>query len=256
MSYKNEVKSNKPVVFLTTPTSATASMWRIIQTISGSKYKLIRFTDDFYHKGQLEDIQNTLLPIEARNLLLFNTPMFFNFEQPLGEFRYLINVRDPRDLLCNMYHWALIHPDPAENDAAFNERIRVVKEIGINKFVLNKDIKVFYANIIKLWNLKNDLNLDVVPVTYSNLCTNFDVFISKISSFLSQELTDNVLLALSNERVDKLTENKDWIGNQWQGSDILPGRYLEELDINTIEQLNINYEQEIAFCNLLDGEES
>tara|TARA_R110001583_G_scaffold195533_1_gene375565 strand:- start:9026 stop:9781 length:756 start_codon:yes stop_codon:yes gene_type:complete len=250
----NNINNNKPIVFLTTPTSATASMWRIISLINRNLYKMVRYTDEFYHNGELEKIKTSLLPSECGNIILFNTPMFFNFEQDLTSFRYMVNVRDPRDLLCNMYHWALVHPDPSENDKSFRERIDLVRKTGIDQFVMDKDIKVFYSNIIKLWEMKKVVGFNGTSITYSKLCTDFDSFIDRISNFINSPITSKELKKLETERIEKLSTNKDWIGNHWNGSDVLPGRYKNELQSSTITWLNNKYRNEIDFCNMLDKE--
>ena len=66
-----------------------------------------------------------------------------------------------------------------------------------------------------------------------------------MSKFLDVELTDSILSELENERVTKLNTNPNWIGNKWAGSDIIPGRYKNELKPQTIKILNDKFKNQL-----------
>ena len=74
--------------------------------------------------------------------------------------------------------------------------------------------------------------------SYARLCLDFDFFIERAADFLEVELTPELRDKLEIERIEKLAENPKWIGNKWEGSDTMPGRYKRELKPETIEILN------------------
>lgn len=241
--------SAKPsVIYLTTPTSATASMWRILTVMSSDKFKLNRFTDSFYQTGNLQGLEQSTPP-PLNNLILFNVPHHFPMSINLKDYCFALNVRDPRDLLCNMYHWKKVHTEPGLSDGDLVSRKIQLEEDGIDKFVLSKDISSFYSNIIQL-----DEVVDCEKkyyLTYSLLCTDFEGFLRRAGELLCVDigaLTEEQNQLLDLERPNNLRENVNWIGNQWSGSDLMPGRYLKELSASTIDALNVKYKNEIDFC--------
>jgi len=97
----------KTIIFLTTQTSGTGSMMRIYKELIQKKYKMIRVIDLF---NKREDIKN-YIPDKENCFVLLNTPHrvsspIFN----LKDYRYIINIRDPRDRICNSLYWAYQHP--------------------------------------------------------------------------------------------------------------------------------------------------
>lgn len=242
----------KSIIFLTTPTSATASMWRILSMLaSETEYELNRYTDSFYLSGKLEDLKNAIPP-EEDNIILFNTPQLLNQNLDLSKYRFIINARDPRDISCNQYFWALQHPSPIKSEEELAKERENIKSNGIDQYVINKDNAIYYKEIISVTTSNNIINDDKILASYALLCINFDIYIERLAKFLNIELTQDLIEKLSPERTDNLSNNKDWIGKQWSGSDILPGRYKKELKKETIDLLNSRYEEILLFLHKYD----
>lgn len=232
-------------VFLTTPTSATASMWRVISCLARKSIELNRFTDKFYHENSLADLEQALVPVDGR-IHLHNVPHLFNSNHALDSYKFIVNVRDPRDLLCNMYHWKLVHPEPGLSDEDLQSRKHEIELKGIDDFVLRNDVTAYYSQIMSIVEKLDSSRL--LFATYSNLCLDFDRLIPAFAKFLGIELTQSHWEDLSIERVENLESNESWIGTQWKGSDVLPGRHKHELKSDTIEKLNAKYDGIIRFC--------
>lgn len=246
--------SVKPsVIYLTTPTSATASMWRILTVMSSTKFNVNRFTDSFYQAGNLQALeQSTPPPLD--NLILFNVPHHFPMDINIKHYYFALNVRDPRDLLCNMYHWKMVHTEPGLSERDLASRKTQLEKVGIDNFVLSKDISSFYSNIIQLDSMIS--HEKKYYLTYSLLCTDFEKFLKRASELLFVDidsLTEEQNQLLDLERPNSLRENTNWIGNQWPGSDVMPGRHLKELSASTIDALNVKYKNEIDFCVRVDS---
>lgn len=242
---------NNNFIFLTTPTSATASIWRVLSILGCGEFIFKRYTDDFYHSNRLEKLLDAeIIEYQEAHVLLHNVPQYLNLDQSFESFKFIINVREPKDLLCNMYYWALVHPDPNLSDEELIEKREVIKGKGIDGFVLNNDITLFYEPIMQL--VESLPNSEYRFLTYSNMCLDFDDSIKRIAKFLNVKMTKNHWDQLLPERVSNLKDNGSWIGNSWEGSDILPGRYLKELSTDTIEKLNFKYEKIIKFVSEAD----
>lgn len=239
----------KSVIYLTTPTSATASMWRIFTTLTSGYYEHLRITDTYYESGKLSELLN-VAPPQTNNLILFNTPNFLSKKVSSDNYKFLINIRDPRDLVCNQYYWALQHPVPNLSADEIEARHKKLLEIGIDNFAKNKDNLFYYQRIMEI--VRSSPKEAYQFVTYAQLCMDFDNFIKRSADFLNVEITENHLASLDIERIDKLGANPAWIGNQWQGSDIWPGRHKRELKTETITKLNFQYREVLDFLREFD----
>lgn len=230
----------KSYVFFTTQTSATASMWRIFTTIVGDKLQHEHFVHKYYLVDNLEALKTADIP-DKNYLIQFNNPVFFNKDLDLNRYKFIINYRDPRDRLCNKFHWNLIHPKtPDESKESIQNRASHLLESGIDKWVLQQLDIGYHENIFHVLDTCS-VELRLV-LSYARLCFNFDSFIAKACDFFGVELSEELLSRLEVERTENLASNAQWIGNQWKGSDVLPGRYLRELQPETISQLNQRFE--------------
>jgi hypothetical protein len=222
-------------IFFTSATSATDSMLRIFCKIARFDFESAKFTNQFAVNGSLQEIADAVVPLDGK-LHRINVPEYLNRSMNLDDYRFVINYRDPRDRLCNMYHWALIHPVPGASKEDIRKRATEIEGEGIDAWVLKRADTKPYENF---WWLLNNLDSSKFIVqSYARLCLDFDSFVQRASSFFSVDLTDELLGALESERVEKLDQNKNWIGNRWVGSDIAPGRFKRELKVETVEQLN------------------
>ena len=81
-------------------------------------------------------------------------------------------------------------------------------------------------------------NENIIFVSYAQLCVEFDLLVQRLNNFFGVEPTKTHIDTIYKESPKSLNDNKDWIGNQWQGCDIMPGRYKSELKLETIDVLN------------------
>lgn len=229
----------KSIIFLTTPSSATASIWRILSTIaSKSNYMLNRYTDSFYLSNTIDNIK-TSIPPENDNIILFNTPDFFNEKIDLSNYKFILNIRDPRDILCNQYFWSMQHLTWNNDNEKLEENRKNISIQSIDNFVLNKKIDHWIDPIVNVFNRTQ--SEDRILATYALLCIDFDSYISKLANFLEIDLSNELKESLSIERPENLVNNSQWIGNQWKNADIHPGRFISELKKETATILKERY---------------
>ena len=230
------------LIFLTTQTSATDSILRVICKISGEDFLQAKYIDKYLQNKPMKEFLNEELPYNG-GLHRFNLPPFFPVSKIKKNHRFIINYRDPRDYLCNVYQWEFVHPNPSLTAEQLEERRRKVKSLGIDQFVLERADTNYFKPLLDALDVIDPNKLLVN--TYAKLCLNFDGFIASLSKFLDVELTDSILSELENERVTKLNTNPNWIGNKWAGSDIIPGRYKNELKPQTIKILNDKFKNQL-----------
>ncbi|WP_169337485.1 sulfotransferase domain-containing protein [Psychromonas hadalis] len=186
--------------------------------------------------NRLSEVISADLP-EFDHFLQFNDPALFNPNVDKSKFRFILNIRDPRDKICNGYHWALIHPTSGkETEEETLNRRQLMIDKGIDSWVLSQLGTTYFDNLFQAFDISTSADIEVL--SYARLCLDFDSFINKFCDFMEIKVTDELLALLSNERVDNLAENDQWIGNKWQGSDVYPGRYKSELRRETIELIN------------------
>jgi len=239
----------KTIILLSTQTSATGSICRVINTINGSKRI-------FYGLGEekLKIIGPKLNKIPKKDhIVLHNRPDLLKFIEDPNDYRYIVNFRDPRDRLCNKYYWVQQHEAyPRESIEQIKSRARLIEEQGIDNWIQNACDPSYE---LALLNFVESLNTKEVCInTYIDLCTKFDSFISKLGSFMGESITKEKWDALEPERCDKLSENKEWIGSQWKGADTDPGRYKRELSADTVNILNEYYHEVLMKMSRLDPE--
>jgi hypothetical protein len=199
------------IEFLTTATSGSQSIYRVLMEYS----KL------------LED-----------DLDLIRGSMMKGFKGVVPENKYVINIRDPRDIWCNQYYWLVQHPAPSE-DVRLARKARYDK--GIDSSVL-KNARVFTSDSAA----KQILNLvshhrnkkNVCFISYAQLCMKFEEMILRLNKFLLITPTPEIMKVINLESPAGLESNDKWIGKDWAGCDIMPGRYKNELKSDTIQELN------------------
>lgn len=238
-------------IFLTMPTSATASMWRIFSTIARSQYNLVHLGDQVA-KGKISiDDLTQYQPEKVDSLVQFNVPTKFNRALIESSLKFIVNFRDPRDWLCNSFHWRLIHPERKDEDInSVKRRAERLMEKGIDSWVLEHAHPAYFDNLI---NVLETLDSDRLRVlSYARLCLDFDSFLDSAESFLGVDIDSKVRKSLEIERVENLSENSRWIGNSWSGSDVMPGRYKRELRSDTIMELNEIYSKVLSLMSVFD----
>lgn len=228
----------KSIFLLTTQTSATTSIARIVATILDRSMQYVRFYDTAlktHDKGEI----SSLVPPRDGKFLLFNHPPSLNRAMPLTDYKYMINFRDPRDRICNSYFWQFSHPTQ-ETEEKRAKRIDRVKDMGIDRWVMERISQSaendYYQNIF--WLIKNVPQESYVVATYAQLCCDFDRFIKKVIEITGVTPSPKAWKLLEDERPESVENNDKWIGNEWIGSDIVPGRYKHELKQETIEAVS------------------
>lgn len=228
----------KSIFFLTTQTSATTSIARIVTTVLERSLGYVRFYDDALKTHAKDEISSLVPPTDGK-FVLFNHPPSLNRDMPLADYKHMINFRDPRDRICNSYFWQFSHPTQ-ETEEKRAKRIERVKKMGIDRWVMERISKPtendYYRNIF--WLLDNVPEDSRVVATYAQLCCDFDSFIEKVIKITGVTPSPKAWEALEAERPEVVENNAKWIGNEWVGSDVVPGRYKHELKPETIEAVS------------------
>lgn len=227
------------IILLSTQTSATGSIWRIIEKITDSK--IIKIGFDLDKKEKIGEYLNEIPKTD--HIVLHNRPDLLRMLKNKEDYKYIVNFRDPRDRLCNKFHWMQQHPHfPGEPKADIQKRGNILKEKGINSW-LHNELKPEYEKELLLF-LNSIPKNNMCVATYAKLCLEFDFFVKEIAKFLGVSLTKEHWNSVDNERVETISKNPKWIGKIWTGGDdIMPGRYKSEVDNETIHLLNLCYRE-------------
>ena len=226
----------KSIIFATTKTSASASIMRILSKLAGDNYEVIGFGPE--NIGRVGGVKRLNIPKE-NHIVLHNQPQFLRLQKKKDDYLYIVNFRDPRDRMCNSFYWMQQHPQPGDTKEDVERRALRIQKKGIDDWVKN-NINIEHESQLMAF-IDSLSNEKYCIATYAGLCLGFDKFVKKISDFISVKLTDEHWEALESERVEGLKKNKAYIGNKWSGSDVLPGRFRNELHTSTISALNNAY---------------
>jgi len=190
----------------------------------------------FTETGQVERA-----PPEQGHLLFVNNPHLLPPGWIGPKYRYIVNFRDPRDLVCNLYHWQFSHPARTRTEEWRTAHIKEVREMGIDRYVALSS-RVYGKNWGRMHRMIRRVMQECpgqcLVLTYARLCLDFDGFIHRLSQFTGVPVNEHMWKQLEIERPQNLENNPRWIGNRWEGSDIMPGRYKRELQPETIKSIN------------------
>ncbi len=242
----------RSVILLSTPTSGTGSLFRSAVAVAGPAFRPLRWVDEFHREGRMAELPQAVPP-PADHLILFNAPERFNHRMRLGAYRFILNARDPRDLVCNQYHWQFSHPSPQESaEETAARRARVAAE-GMDAFALRVDNTAYLRGILEA--ARRIAPPDRLFIGYAMYCLHFDLVAERLAAFFGgtvQGLERPQRKALERERVENLAGNRFWVGQHWPGADTAPGRHREELRPETIAALTARYAWFLEFLKAID----
>jgi hypothetical protein len=242
----------RSVIFLSTPTSASESMFRWLAAISAKRYRTDRWVDRLLREGRLPDVAVELPPAEDC-LVLHRAPHLFNPATPLLDYRFVLNARDPRDLVCNQYHWQFEHPVQNETPEQTEARRTRVAAAGIDHFALAQTNEAYLRRFFEV--VRKIAPPDRVFIGYALYCLGFDAAVERACAFLGvrpEELSDDQRQRIEAERVSNLATNEKWIGHQWAGTDTAPGRHRRELQPETVRVLTERHRWFLDFLRRMD----
>jgi hypothetical protein len=238
-------------IFLTMPTSGTGSLWRLIAALAGNAYKLIKISEVMENRGESHLLAGWV-PNPTGHIYMYNTPHIVNSNFSDPRIKLITNFRDPRDLSCNQFYWALQHPVANKTPEQIEERRRSVAEAGIDAFVANMDNNLLFKSLKALQPRLLGDDSGVLKLSYSQLCLDFDNLVESLILFLGVERETVPWDKVERERTVNLEKNPDWIGQIWTGTDIMPGRYRRELQKDTIAILDNRYRENLRFVRSLE----
>ncbi|MFG1282874.1 sulfotransferase domain-containing protein [Xanthobacter autotrophicus] len=210
-----------------------------------------KIAEEYETAGRGADLPHWV-PDSTDFLFMYNTPQLINEHILDSKVRIITNFRDPRDLLCNQFHWVFQHPMLGKTEEEMETRRRFVREQGINEFVKRADVRPLYTSLKKIEGRLNSDDKDILILSYRQLCTEFDLLVDRICQFFRVNREDIEPEPIELERTTNLEKNPEWIGQSWSGTDIMPGRYLNELSAECISYLNEKYAEELALIERLD----
>ncbi|MCR0982004.1 thioredoxin domain-containing protein [Roseomonas populi] len=237
-------------IFVCTPTSGTASMLRILQAIGGKALKLRAANGP----ASLEPREGaTHLNAAEPNLLYwFRGPRHWDTSLDVSAFKVIAHFRDPRDLACNQYWWALQHPNTHDTPEVAEAKRRKVEEEGIDRYVMGRNNVASY-NMLR--SLSDGALGDAVTWTsYNQLCCAFDYMTDNLCRTFGRAPSE-VAEVLRMERPENLFNNPEWVkvGGTWKGSDVMPGRYRRDLKPETAQALTEKLASDLALCARRDA---
>ncbi|UPY38261.1 sulfotransferase domain-containing protein [Sediminicoccus sp. KRV36] len=242
----------RSVIFLSTPTSATGSQLRAINAIARRQYRREKWLETFHENRRLKDLMHESPP-EHDALILHNTPQYFNHNMNFANYRFILNARDPRDLICNQFHWQFSHPNHHETAEEKQRRHELAAKEGIDAFALRYDNRQMLKGFFEA--ARRIAPPDRIFTGYAMYCLHFDEVIARISEFLGVAPSDwgrKQRQAIARENAGGATANPNWVGHPLSGADTAPGRHKVELQPETIRVLNKRYAWFLDFLRRMD----
>lgn len=227
-------------------------MFRSLSIIGQPRYRPLGWVADFWNKNRMEAISSEVPPAED-HLVKHNAPERFNTATKLRDYRFILNTRDPRDLLCNQFHWQFVHPMLGEAPEKAALRQQHTREGGIDAWVLAQDFRPLLQGFLNV--ARRIAPDDRIFIGYAMYCLHFDEVIERAASFLNcplEALPAERRAELESERVENLPGNRKWIGQFWPGADTAPGRHRQELRLETISTLTQRYAVYLDFLRRMD----
>lgn len=244
----------KSILVVSTPTSATGSLWRMVSALAKSAgYHCVKISEQYDLEGRIKEL-TSFQPNPEGFCYLYNTPHIWSGAIELDRLKVLINFRDPRDLVCNQFHWIFQHPMPGKTAAEIAEIHNRTRQNGIDQFAIDARtdgyFKAFRHDFEYFSRPRPDDNL--VRLSYNQLCLDYDGVVLKLRSLIEGADYRACHDEIERERPEKLSANPVWIGKIWEGADISPGRHKRELKPDTISILTDRYLSLLNELQLLD----
>ena len=179
-------------------------MLRILQEIGGPRLKL-----------QGSNGLASLVPGEGRTFLdpmatdtltWFRGPRDWDSTLDLSDFTIISHFRDPRDLACNQFWWALQHPNTRDTPERAAEKRQNVEQKGIDGYALGRNNSESYLKLMALSDAR--IGDAVIWTSYNQLCCAFDYLMDNLCRTFGRAPTE-VAEALSKERPENLGGNAD-----------------------------------------------
>lgn len=243
-------------VFLSTPTSGTGSLWRVISAIaSKASFSLEKVAERFMIEGRAKELESWE-PESAGVGYMYNTPHVINRSISERRVRLIVNFRDPRDMACNQYHWVFQHPDGSRTPEQLEQHRTLVRQAGIDAFVQKNDNNIQFAQFLALRDQLSKVDeAEILVLSYAQLCLDFDRLVLRVADFLGVADTEIPWGELDRERTENLSANPEWIGQKWTGTDTSPGRYRNELSQVAIAHLDEKYRDVLSFLRRIERQE-
>ncbi|RYI97118.1 MAG: hypothetical protein EON47_19905 [Acetobacteraceae bacterium] len=225
-------------------------MLRILQIIAGPAVKLRPANAPAaMEKGE----GKLFLDWKNQNILYwFRGPRHWTADVDLGAFRTVMHFRDPRDLACNQYWWALQHPNTIDSPEVAEEKRAKVEAEGIDRYALGRNNSANYAAMREA--SEGPFGPVITWTSYTQLCCAFDYMTDNLCRMFHRA-PSRVAEELRIERPENLAGNADWVkvGGTWKGSDITPGRFRRDLQPETIAAMNKKLARDLEFCRNRDA---
>ncbi len=249
---KNQTAPPRTVILLSSPTSATGSIWRACRALAEGRYQATEPVNEFYKNQRMAELKDWAPP-ESGKLLLMNAPHLLNPKLDLTRYRFVLNARDPRDLACNQYHWRLVHPAPGDQPGDLEKRAEEARARGIDAFVLGQNNNHIYKALQAI--TARAPRESWMFLGYAMWCLRYDEALARVASFLGVDLgalSPEQQAVLARERTPDIAKNPKWVGQRWQGADTAPGRYRAELQPDTIARLTARDAKHLQWLKEVD----
>lgn len=220
--------------------------------INQGRYKPLGWVHNHY-MAQRMDLVETEVPPPQDHLVNHNAPQNFNRNTRLADYRFILNARDPRDLLCNQFHWQFAHPFLGETPEDEAARRAHFAAMGIDAWVLAQDFRPIFQGFLDA--ARRIAPPDRMFIGYAMYCQHFEEMTQRMAAFLGnslESLKPAQRAALEQEHVANLSRNPKWIGQSWAGADTAPGRHRQELQPRTIRLLTDRYGWFLEFLRHMD----
>lgn len=162
----------------------------------------------------------------------------------LSKMKLIIQVRDPRDCLTSAYFSfkaSHIPPEDPAKLAEFMERREKLQNTDIDQYVLS-EVHSYITRMNVLKDLIADHD-DALVLTYEEMVTDTDSWLAKVSDFIEQPLTDDLLSRLG-ETIN-FTVNKEDVSQHKR--QVTPGDHKRKLKPETIAEMSDRLREQLDY---------
>ena len=184
------------IIFLSPDTSATSSIVRILDIIFREEFNICWAVKKWHTSNNItltQVMMGEAAPPEYGHLFFTKTENWLPESWISAKYRYIVNFRDPRDRLCNIFHWFSFPDRPSKNAVAGAKRMQ---KAGIDKWVKSRttmhdgEHKQFGRRAYnQLFRVMEGFSEQCLVNTYARLCLDFDSFIHRLSRFTGIPVT-------------------------------------------------------------------
>ena len=170
-----------------------------------------------------------------------------NIDQ-INEYKVLLTIRDPRDIVVSAYYsFGISHGIPFDEKKSqdFMQLRENAQKLSIDDFALYYAQEVLETYIKYIDGFKEN---GIIPrvIRYEEMVSDYETWLTSIEDACSLNMSDSLKSELLKEKSTRRNQQEDTNSHRRKG---IAGDYLEKLEAQTIEELNLKFKPVLDYFN-------